>query len=184
MHAMKKTLHQWLVRFLFHFCFQFPFSVSSFHFISFSWFPIWKVAHLLHTVRNTSAAIVQAKNRWSEQPLKRTRKLFTFVAATLSDRNGNRCSTNLWTASPIVLLMVIPVKEALSLGIRKRHYQKTYFVNRTISLTRGASSTYYSSCAVIGHFTCQTAMSLGRVGCRIVTRPLFLLMRGGVWARD
>ena len=31
---------------------------------------------------------------------------------------------------------------------------------------------YYCNCAVIGHFTCQTATSLGRVGCRIVTNPL------------
>ena len=43
---------------------------------------------------------------------------------------------------------------------------------------------YYSNCAAIGHFTCQTAMSLGRAGCHIVTRPLFLCVRGGVWARD
>ena len=37
---------------------------------------------------------------------------------------------------------------------------------------------YYSNCAVIGHFTCQTAMSLGRSGCRIITRP-FLSGRVG-----
>ena len=30
---------------------------------------------------------------------------------------------------------------------------------------------YYSNCAVIGHFTCQMATSLGWAGCRIVTRP-------------
>ena len=29
----------------------------------------------------------------------------------------------------------------------------------------------YSNCAVIGHFTCQTAMSMARAGCHIVTRP-------------
>ena len=33
--------------------------------------------------------------------------------------------------------------------------------------------TFYSNCGVIGHFTCQTAMSLGRVWCRIVSRPFF-----------
>ena len=32
---------------------------------------------------------------------------------------------------------------------------------------------YYSNCAVIGHFTCQTATSLGQAGCRIVTGPFF-----------
>ena len=32
---------------------------------------------------------------------------------------------------------------------------------------------YYSNCAVIGHFTCRQLTSLGRVGCRIVTRPPF-----------
>ena len=37
---------------------------------------------------------------------------------------------------------------------------------------------YYSTCAVIGHFTCQMAMSLGRAGCCIVTRP-FLSRRVG-----
>ena len=37
---------------------------------------------------------------------------------------------------------------------------------------------YYSNCAVIGHSTCQTATSLGRTGCRIVTRP-FLSGRVG-----
>ena len=30
---------------------------------------------------------------------------------------------------------------------------------------------YYSNCAVIGHSTCQTTMSLVRAGCCIVTRP-------------
>ena len=70
---------------------------------------------------------------------------------------------------------------------------------------------YYSNCAVIGHFTCQTATSLGQAGCHIVTRPFLSgrvgsfhmpdgyvtgsggmsycnqtipLWEGGVWARD
>ena len=34
--------------------------------------------------------------------------------------------------------------------------------------------------AVIGHFTCQMATSLGRAGCCIVTRPLFLDPREGL----
>ena len=73
----------------------------------------------------------------------------------------------------IALLIVISVKDALSLG--------SAIVITTLFLTRGPSNYYY---AVIGHFTCQTATSLGRAGCRIVTRPLFLLVRVGVWARD
>ena len=43
---------------------------------------------------------------------------------------------------------------------------------------------YYSNCAVIGHFTCQTATSLGCAGCRIVTRPFSSPTgggEGGVW---
>jgi len=36
---------------------------------------------------------------------------------------------------------------------------------------------YYSNCAVIGHSTCQTALSLGRVGCR--NQTLFLSRRVG-----
>ena len=41
-------------------------------------------------------------------------------------------------------------------------------------LSRGPHcGAYYSNCAVIGHFTCQTAISLGRAGCRIVTGPFF-----------
>ena len=39
-------------------------------------------------------------------------------------------------------------------------------------------------CVVIGYFTCKTAVSLGRVGCCIVTRSLFLLVRSGVLVRD
>ena len=41
---------------------------------------------------------------------------------------------------------------------------------------------YYSNYAVIGIPTCQTATSLGRARCRIVTRPLF--HEGGVWAQN
>ena len=37
---------------------------------------------------------------------------------------------------------------------------------------------YYSNCDVIGHFTGQAATTLGRAGCRIVTRP-FLSGRVG-----
>ena len=32
---------------------------------------------------------------------------------------------------------------------------------------------YFSNCAVIGHFTCQMAISLGRAGCHIITRLFF-----------
>ena len=87
----------------------------------------------MHAVRNTSAAVVQEKNRLLQ--LKRTSgKLLTFVAATLSDRDGNRFRTSLRTASPFALLMVISVKDALSLGIRKSAII-IIFLNRTISDT-------------------------------------------------
>ena len=50
---------------------------------------------------------------------------------------------------------------------------------RTISTSVEAPSSFINSnCAVIGHFTCQTATSLGRAGCRIVTRSLSLMRVG------
>ena len=59
------------------------------------------------------------------------------------------------------------------------------FYKRALFLTRELRVVItLTVCAAIGHFTCQTATSLGRAGCRIVTRPLFLSVRGGVWARD
>ena len=49
----------------------------------------------------------------------------------------------------------------------------TYAIYGILTMPHGPHcGTYYSNCAVIGHFTCQMAVSLGRAGCRIVTRPL------------
>ena len=42
---------------------------------------------------------------------------------------------------------------------------------------------YYSNCAVIGHFTCQTAYVTGSSGMSYCNQTL-LLREGGVWARD
>ena len=42
---------------------------------------------------------------------------------------------------------------------------------------------YYSNCAVIGHSTCQTAASLGWVGCYIVTSPFSSLRGWGLGTR-
>ena len=44
-----------------------------------------------------------------------------------------------------------------------------------LSMPRGPNcgAYIYSDCAVIGHFTCQTAYITGSDGCRIVTRPFF-----------
>ena len=91
--------------------------------------------------------------------LKWTKKLFMFVAVTLCDYDGNWFRTGLRTASPIVLLMVISVKNVLSLT--------------ALFLTR-ASSNYYSNYAVIDHFTWQTTTSLRQVGCCTVTRSITL----------
>ena len=42
---------------------------------------------------------------------------------------------------------------------------------------------YYSNCAVIGHFTCQTAYVTGSSGMSYCNQTL-LLWEGGIWARD
>ena len=54
----------------------------------------------------------------------------------------------------------------------------TYAIYGTLSMPHGTTLQSLLLYDVIGHFTGQTATTLGRVGCRIVTRP-FLSGRVG-----
>ena len=60
----------------------------------------------------------------------------------------------------------------------------TYAIYGILSMPRGPHcGAYYSNCAVIGHFTCQTAYVTGLTGMSYCNQTLFL-REGGVWARD
>ena len=49
----------------------------------------------------------------------------------------------------------------------------TYAIYGILSMPHGPHCrAYYSNCAVIGHFTCQTATTLGQAGCCNQTLPL------------
>ena len=59
-----------------------------------------------------------------------------------------------------------------------------YAIYGILSMSRGPHcGAYYSNCAVIGHFTCQTAYITGSGGMSYCNQTL-LLWEGGVWARD
>ena len=60
----------------------------------------------------------------------------------------------------------------------------TYAIYGILSMPRGPHcGAYYSNCAVIGHFTCQTAYITG-LGGMLYCNQTLLLREGGVWARD
>ena len=59
----------------------------------------------------------------------------------------------------------------------------TYAIYGILSMPRGPHcGAYYSNCAVIGHFTCQTAYVTGSGGMSYCNQTL-LLREGRVWAR-
>ena len=58
----------------------------------------------------------------------------------------------------------------------------TYVIYGILSMPRGPHCrAYYSNCAVIGHFTCQTVYVTGSGGMSYFNQTL-LLWEGGVWA--